>query len=73
MYQRVENHDIVIPFELLKSLNHHEVDIVIFPKKSKPPSEKDDLMSLLKRNKKTDPFQKVKNPVLWQRKIRSEW
>lgn len=70
----VNNHDIVIPFSTLKSLNHQEVDIVIIPKKPVAvENKKNELLELLSKNKKIQPFKKIKDPVAWQRKIRSEW
>jgi hypothetical protein len=73
--QVINNHDIVIPFELLKSLNHQEVDIVIFPKKATSSVErkKNALAKLLGQNKKIKPFQNIKDPVVWQRNLRNEW
>ena len=70
----INNHDIVIPFSTLKPLNHQEVDIVIIPKKPiVADSEKNELLELLSKNKRIQPFKKIKDPVAWQRKIRSEW
>ncbi len=73
--QVINNHDIVIPFELLKPLNHQEVDIVIFPKRTIFPiaREKNALVKLLGQNKKIKPFQNIKDPVVWQRNLRNEW
>lgn len=71
----VNNHDIVIPLELLKSLNHQEIDIVIFPEKAAALSnhKKNPLKRFLNRNKNIHPFKEITNPVAWQRKMRNEW
>jgi hypothetical protein len=73
--ETVNNHDLVIPFELLKLLNHQKVEILVFPKeitkKNKPTGKK--LLDLFKKHKGVNPFSEITDAVLWQKGIRNDW
>ena len=73
--QTVNSHDIVIPFDMLKSLNHQEVDIIVFPKKSDSSllSAKNTLAAIFKQYKNIRPFKEITDPVSWQKNLRNEW
>ncbi len=75
MSEMVNNHDLVIPFELLKRLNHQEVEIFVFPKETteKSKSTSKTLLDLFKKHKDVNPFSEITDAVLWQKGIRNEW
>lgn len=73
--QTVNNHDIVIPFDTVRLLNHQEVDIIILPKKTSTAlnSQKSTLAAVFERNKNVTPFQEINDPIAWQENLRNEW
>ena len=72
--QTVNNHDIVIPFDMVKPLNHQEVDIIIFPKKAALlNAAKSTLAAVFEQHKNITPFQEITDSVIWQKNLRNEW
>lgn len=72
----VNNRDVVIPFELLKSLNHQKIEIVIFPQPVRAKEQSNQAHALSKifaEYKDISPFSQIKNASLWQKKVRNEW
>lgn len=69
----IDNHDLVIPFEKLKMLNHQNVEVIILPKLHQVAKSKVTLSSILTKYKDTKPFADIKDSVEWQRESRNEW
>ncbi len=73
--ETINSHDLVIPFELLKLLNHQEVEILVFPRKTevicKPKAKK--LLEIFERYLNIEPFSEILDGVAWQKEVRGEW
>ena len=69
----VNDKDIVIPFELLKSLNHQDVEIIVISKPRVSSPDKHRFSKILSKYSGTKAFEDILDPIAWQKKVRDEW
>ena len=68
----INNHDLIIPFDKIKGLNHQEVEVIVFPKVV-PSGKKGKLKSIFNKYRGIALFSQIKDVSDWQRELRSEW
>ena len=70
---KVDDHDLIIPFEDIRRFNHSMVEIIIIPKNEPVLNRKNNLQLILDKYKDVHPFEDIDDAVIWQQKVRDEW
>ena len=69
----INDKDVVIPFSLLKSLNHQDVEIIVISKPKTSIVDKNRFSKLLSKYSGVSAFEDIIDAISWQKKVRNEW
>ncbi len=72
--EEVNDKDVVIPFHILKPLNHQQVEIIIISKSEKVTKSKPTKFAqIFAKYEGVEAFSDIENSVEWQKRARDEW